>query len=86
MTKCLILDRPFFLGVTLGMGRGFASLDVFVLAASFPLSKVPAWTSSLKGQVMAGRLLAGAAWPSSGAWGAMSTWELEGLATRRAGG
>lgn len=68
------------------MGRGLAGLEVFVVPDTFPLSKLPTWTCSLGRSKVAGKVSAGAAWLSSSTWGAMSTWELEGLATHKAGG
>lgn len=68
------------------MGRGLAGLEVFVVPDSFLLSKLPTWTCSLGRSEVAGKVLAGAAWLSSSTWGAMSAWELEGLATHKAGG
>lgn len=68
------------------MGRGLASSGNFSIVTSFPLSRVPAKTSSLGDLKVAGRVPTGAAWLDSSVLGGMSTWELGGLAIRRAKG
>ena len=85
-TSSWLWEAPFSLEKSLGAGGNLVGTGATSFVGSFSFSATPIWSTSLGGTVEDGRALAEILWPNSESLGALSAWELEGLAILRARG